>query len=423
MKQQAAKGKIFYGWFIVAAGFLVIASCIGIVWNCNSLFIKPICAELGLSRQSVSVTQTIMSWAYMSVSLIFGWVCNKTDLRKVMMVAACVIGTAFFLFSKVQSLASLYVITAVVSICYSFLTVLPFSLIISNWFYERRGTAIGLAFMGSGVGGMFFTFLAGKCMAAFGWRTTYQILAVLLLVIVVPCVFLIVRLRPEDMGLTPYGTPEEPTAEQLNYHSQGVTCRQAAAKPLFWILCLGAMVMSACQNSISLNIPPHLTDIGYSIEFATNVLALTMGGLAVGKLVLGWLYDKIGVRWATLLACIEMALGLVGMNCARFSPMAAVLIVVGGGMGTAFGSVTYPILTQTFYGMKDYSLIYGITFAFNGFGGGIASPIINRMYDLTKTYVPSLTVMLILVLICTVTYAIILRKTPDWKKESAEKQQ
>ena len=84
-----------------------------------------------------------------------------------------------------------------------------------------------------------------------------------------------------------------------------------------------------------------------------------MGALAVGKMLLGQIFDKMGTRSAIVIACGCIMLGLFGLVAVKFAP-AILLVVVGSGLGCAFGTVAYPILTTSMFGSKDYSNIYGI---------------------------------------------------------------
>lgn len=108
-------------------------------------------------------------------------------------------------YSLCTSLPMFYVLSAVVGFSIGGMTMIPLSLIVSNWFHEKRGLAIGIAFMGSGVGGMVLQPITASIVQAMGWRTAYQCLGVLMFCTIVPCSFFVLKRSPADVGLKPLG--------------------------------------------------------------------------------------------------------------------------------------------------------------------------------------------------------------------------
>ena len=84
------------------------------------------------------------------------------------------------------------------------LTTMPITFILNNWFKTDVGTALGFASMGSGLGGAFFNAVAGKRIELYGWRMTYRILSVVIFVLAVPCIFFLIKRKPEEKGCFPY---------------------------------------------------------------------------------------------------------------------------------------------------------------------------------------------------------------------------
>ena len=154
MDTQYKKGGIFYGWIIAILGMLVMATVSGVTSSCFSQFIKPVCADLGFSRQAMSTNQTLMMAGSIFFSFFWGKIAGRIPVKKAMVLATIVCFIVYFSFSLVSSIWLFYIFSLIISICNSLLSTLPFSMILSNWFYDKKGTAMGLCFMGSGFGGM-----------------------------------------------------------------------------------------------------------------------------------------------------------------------------------------------------------------------------------------------------------------------------
>lgn len=386
MKLKGRNG-IFYGWYIVLAGFIIMGVNVGIVSNCGSQFIKPIAEELGYTRAEVGMMQTIMSICYMAMSFMAGKILARDDLGKILKVDVFIVPIAYFCYSFVDSLPMLYAISVIVGASYSLLGVLSFSVIIPNWFIEKRGKAIGLSFMGSGVGGMIFNFLAGQWLGTYGWRMTYRILAVCLFVIMAPFVLFVLKTKPSEMGLEPYGadSARKDGEQTADVSRSGVAFKDAVRSPSFWLIVVGNAAMGMCTYCCMLTIAPHLSDIGYSTMFAATMVSLAMGALAIGKYSLGVLFDKVGPKWATIMSAASYVLGALGLLFGRFRP-AMVLILIGAGLGCAFGSVGVPIITETVFGRREYAAIYGVLTGTSSVITAFNPTLANFVFDRTGSY-------------------------------------
>ena len=161
MKIRLARGRVFYGWYIVASGFALMGTTMGISVNCQTLFINPICSDLGYSRSQIALVATIISACTMMVSLFSQKLFSSFGIRRLMQVACFLITGGFLIYSFAIELWTFYLAALLVGISYALLTSISFSVILTNWFEDRLGFAIGLAFMGTAAGSMIFTALTG----------------------------------------------------------------------------------------------------------------------------------------------------------------------------------------------------------------------------------------------------------------------
>lgn len=152
-----------------------------------------------------------------------------------------------------------------------------------------------------------FNALAGIWIEAYGWRATYRILTAVILALAIPCVYFVIKRRPEEKGCTPYEkrgkdnntkTEKEYRDELHRDMTSGVTFEQARRTKFFRIFCGCAIGLGMCMNGMYYSISPRLQDLGYSISFSANFLAVGMFVMAAGQILLGKIFDKQGVRSA-----------------------------------------------------------------------------------------------------------------------------
>ncbi len=417
MTEEKSPSGLFYGWVVVLAGTLVMSAVMGVVFNCASQFIKPVCADLGFSRQAMSAIQTIIAVIQMIISLSWGKILPKIKLKNMMVLWAIIGPIAYFCNSFATQIWQFYAIAVLLALTMSMLTVLPFSYILTNWFYEKKGLAMGICFMGSGLGGMILNPFLGQWLTLYGWRMSYRILGVIMLVVALPCVLFFVKMNPAQMGLKPLGH-ESMQAQTAGapVEADGMMLSEARKTLRFWLLCVCCMCINMGLSSMVMSLSPHLTDNGYTLTFASAMVSVSMGAMAVGKIALGQIFDKLGTKRASLFSMASGFCGLMGMIFCRTKPMLA-LIILGIGFGCSYGTVGGPVMAQNVFGRKDYSAILGIFTACNGLGGAIA-PIINgAVFDSRGSYTPAFYLWAALIAGVFVCFGFVL---PSYKSEKAK---
>lgn len=374
--------KMHYGWIIVLAGALVMGTTHGIIANCFSLYLKPVTEELHLSRRGFSTCQMIVNLLYMAVSLVSGRIYRRISPHLLMKIAALTLPASYFAYSLCTSLLQFYAVSVAVGISVSLLTFLPFTQILTNWFDKRRGLAIGICFMGSGLGGMLFNTLASKWVTDLGWQSTYRTLAVIMLAVLVPMTYIVLKPSPDCIGERPYGQKgkAEKTAQ-----AYGPSVAEALKAPNFYLLTALALMIGMTTTMLGNTIIPHLSDLGYDDATASGVMSAYLGGLAICKVLLGTMMDKMGARKATLFALLATGIGLAGLTFASWRPM-HVLIIAGAALGCASCTVAYPLLARYALGTAAYASLYGMINAANSLTTSLAPVLTNAVYDRTGSY-------------------------------------
>lgn len=376
------KGKFHYGWVIALVGFVIYWFVICIVSNCVGMFVKPVSEALGISRSQFSLTTTFVSVASMVMSLVVSRLYKRFTIKRVMLAASVVLPLAYGCYSIAPNIYVFYVIAFITGFCMCALASVGVSTLISNWFNEKRGLAIAIAATGSGIGGIFMNPFIGGLITNFGFRRAYFVLAVMMALTLIPCSLFLVRDRPADMELEPYGGVPAGAADLQ--HS-GMTAAQARKSPMFWMWMPVCIIVSATCNCVMQHTVAYATDLGYEYSFAAGIASLITASLAVGKIVMGTVFDRIGSRRASVLSlsifCAALALYWFADRVMILYLAAAII-----GFGLSFSTVAYSVVTQDLFGKRDFAGIYSTLTIFSGLGGALGSPLIAGVYDHMGSY-------------------------------------
>ncbi len=381
------KAKRFtYHWAIVIACFILMASSVGITQNCFNLFSIEIMNELKFTASQVQVMNTIATLMTMVSALVVGTVFNKFSMRLAMPVYAICLTGGFFLYSTVNSLAQLYILSALVGFGRGGVAVVPCGLLMNNWFKEKRGFATGIALAGSTAGGFVFVRIANAIIASMDWRRAYMVLGVMAAVLIIPTVIFVIREKPEDKGLRPYGATEENTASAVKAEFTGISRKKFLKTSAFWMLGITFFLISAINMGLQNNVSIYLTmQKGQTRELAADVASILLLSQVVGKILLGSIYDKKGVKFGSAYGCVVFLLSIVTIMLAGNKAFAIIFGVIVG-LALSMTTCTPPLLTSLAVGRREYSSIYGLLNAFATAGVALGPVIAGFIYDHTESY-------------------------------------
>lgn len=192
------KKGIFYGWWIVLACTLIMATFFTLLLSCLGLFTAPVTEDLGISRTAFSTFSTIMSILGMILSPVAGKVFAKHDIRKIMTLALLAAVIGYTCLSFVNDVILLYILALVIGTGSAFCTTVPIAVVLTRWFVKDRSKAMSITFAGSSIGAMILSPIISSIIESMGWRMAFRLLGLGMLVILVPIVFLLVRSKPEE---------------------------------------------------------------------------------------------------------------------------------------------------------------------------------------------------------------------------------
>jgi MFS family permease len=368
---------MYYGWKIVATTFVTNFITVGFIFYSYGVFFKALAADIGGSRLGVSFGLTIMSIAAAIVAPFIGHALDRRSIRNIMCCGAVLMATGFFLASRMNTLWQYYILLgSFMGLGAIMMGGLAGSTLLANWFFRRRGTALGISTMAVSLSGMVMAPLATQLIAANGWRYTFVIYGWVVLGLAAPLVWLVIINRPEDIGLNPDGAEHVPLTDQADVPEPMVPLApgdQMIDLPAhvewsalgtlrdrnFWSIAITLALNFCAIGGILVHIVNHATDLGFSASKAAFVLS-TMAGLGVAsKFLFGWLTDRIDTRYALWIAIGLQVAGTALLIVVRTYPA---LLVSGAIFGLGMGGI-FPIqafLIAEVYGRRSFGRVMGL---------------------------------------------------------------
>jgi MFS family permease len=372
----------YYGWRVV------LAACLGVMAGFGSLFVytfsvfvKPLAAEFGWSREAISSGFAIAAVTLGVCSPLLGRWIDRFGPRRIILVCMTVYGCAIASLSLLRSgLLQFYVTCFVLGVVGNGAAHLAYSRSISTWFQRRLGMALAAVMAGAGLGAMILPVVAQSIISQSGWRAAYASLGGLALLLGLPLSWRYIRER----GAVGH--------EAATVAHSGMTWQQGLRSSAFWIVTAILFVSSISMNGAITHLSALLTDRGITAGNAALCASILGGSSLLGRIVVGWLLDRFfGPRVALAINLIT-ALGIFLLARATSFPagcLAAALIGVGAGGEAAIT----PYLLTRYFGLRAFSTLYGVTWTFYAAAGAIGPVILGRAFDATGSYASLLTLL------------------------------
>lgn len=377
--------KFTYHWAIVIAVFLMFAASVGILVNCFSVFGPAIMKDTGFTASQVQLINLVCTFANLIGGALIGKIMAKFGMRLTLPVYTILMCAGLAMRSTSATMLSFCLWAFIAGIGLSGVSMIPGSMLINNWFTEKKGTATGIAFTGSVAGGLIFVQISKNFIESVGWRTANIYISIIAAAILLPTVLFVVKEKPADKGLLPLGADAAELAS-AKAKVTGIALKPFLKTSAFWILAIASFSIGFCNLGMQNNLTICLeSELGHSASFAANVFTIVMGVQIVGKILLGAIYDRKGVKFGTFYNLILYLLVVDSALMAGSVPMA---IAYGAlfGLLSSMTTVTPPYITALIVGRKHYSTIYGILSLFFGLGCAFGPLMAGAIFDATGSY-------------------------------------
>lgn len=392
MNKVKTKNKMHYAWIVMIGCGMIMFGTAGPIAQTMGIFMTPVSNDLGISITSLSIYFTIMTLTMAIVQPFTHKIFDKFNIKLITSIAVIMPVIGMSLMSVYTSVIGWYVSAVLIGVSFSFVMYTLIPVLMNRWFTKKVGTAIGIALSLNGVGGAVFSYFAGQFIVNLGWRTGYWLIPLLGLCVSLPAALFLLRSRPEDMNLKPYGYEEgeeNKVKDSVEVELKGMTAKEAYRSPYFYMVAI--LTIFIFFNG---NLQPQITNFAYSIGMTVAqgsiVGSLLMIGNVIGRLVPGILNDKYGIFPAFAFGALG---GIIGIVLFLNSAMYAWLPYLGGffyGFCMSMMGITPALLTKAVVGSKEYSKIFGVIAAIGTLTSSIASPIYGSIYDGTGSYFPAL---------------------------------
>ncbi len=395
--------RIFYGWWLVVVSVVVLMASLGLTAYSFGVFLKPLSQHFGWSRAAVSAAMSVFYVVMGLAGPAAGRLTDKYGPKRVMIAGAIIAGAIFLLLSRVSSLWHLYLLYALLATGTICMGLVPNAFTLSRWFNKKRGLALGIATSGIGLGGWILVPIISYVVNSRSWHAGYIVDAILLWVIVIPLVALVMKTSPQEMGLLPYGEAPEPqgaTAAALpsgkgpavRAAAPGLSAAAAARTPAFWALAFASFVVGFGVVGYIQHQVASLTDMGVSATVAALALSFTAGIGVPGRVVFGYLADRVSPR---LLFAIAFVLeGSIFFIAIRMTSMVWPFVIVWGfGLGGLIA--LRPLLVSVLFGIASYGSIIGWMEMLFFVGAAAGTIMAGWLYDVFGNYFWAFTIYII----------------------------
>jgi MFS family permease len=375
--------RYFYGYNIVAAGFIIQAVCVGSMFT-YGVFFKDFQAEFGWSRAAISGAASLAFLMMGLGGVIAGKMNDRIGPKIIIVASGILLGIGYLLMSRLQALWQLYLLYGVlVGIGFSTHDVITLSTV-ARWFIKRRGMMSGIVKVGTGSGQFLMPLIATLLITAYGWRNSYLIISAVVLVIFVVVAQVLSR-DPQGIGLFPDGDSNESCDNGNRPREESVTLRAAARTRQFWIICIAEFAIFFCLLTVIVHIVPHAMDLELTPPTAVGVLS-TIGFVSMlGRIVIGTANDKIGGKRSLVICFILLLCSLFWLHVASEAWMLFLFAVIYGFAHGGFFTVMSPMIAE-FFGTGSHGVLFGMVLA-SGTLGGAAGPLMaGRAFDVTGSY-------------------------------------
>ncbi len=383
---MATKQKPHYAWLIMISCCAIMMVGIGVVNSCAGIFFMPVSTELGVGIGTLTLYMTIQSLVSMVFLPFAGKILARFDIRIILTAAFVVQLGGFASFSLAHSIAHYYVVGALMGVASVFIIYMAVPTLINTWFKEKVGTAMGIAMACSGLGGALFNPVGNAFIQAFGWRMGYVALAAISAVIVLPFTIFVIRNKPADKGLAPYGASADALTNAATAAADGIEAKKAIRSGAFACVIL-FVVFVAFTGGITSHVPGLAVNLGFDATTAAGASSVMLLGVTAGKLISGALNDKIGTSKGLGLVMVVAFVGCIviimsGGNLGMFFVGVALM-----GLGCALATFAPPVIVRSAFGSRDYTTIYSYISTVSALIGAVAVSMYGFVYDLSGAYI------------------------------------
>src|SRR5437763_5763909 len=356
---------------VAATSFVALFAVVGLALYGLPFFYDFMVRDFGWSRAQVTSGNAISKLVVGPLfGFLAGWLVDRFGPRRLMIAGILMAGVALVGLGMIRTLAGFYLFYVFNALGYVCGGPLPNQVLLSRWFTGGRGRAMGVAYLGIGIGGAVVPFLAVWLTRVVGWQGALQGLGVLIVVVALPMAWF-VRESPSSTTST-------------NLHKPSV--RPILHRPAFYLLLVGSMCSIAAVGGTNQHLKLFLSlDHGFTQGAAAQIVSLVLASSLVGRLGMGWLADRIPKKYVMLLIYL-LVVSAIPLLFLTATPGAIYFFAVVFGIGLGGEYMVIPLMAAELFGVQVLGRVMGIVLTADGVGEAVAPWLVGRMRDAAGSY-------------------------------------
>lgn len=376
-------GRIHYAWIVTVASAGIMAACSLSVYTFG-VFLEPLTRDFGWERGPLSLAPSIAYLAAGFLAIATGKLSDKYGPRILASVGGALMGAGFALMSRISTLRDTYIFWGLFMGLAFGCFIAPLVSTIPRWFVQKRGIAVGILAAGFGVGAIVSPLLAQTLISAHGWQWAFRILGLVAPAIIIPLAQF-VRKSPAQVGLRPYGEPDDAQSQDVTAPIEGLSLGQAVRGVSFWLFGAIGFLWFFCLQAIVVHIIPHATASGIAEIAAASILSIMAACSVVSRASMGFMADRLGARKALALCLTLSTLALAWLLFAREIWSFYMFAIV---FGLAYGGIVTlaTLVPAELFGTKSLGMVIGALMLYNTIGGAGGAPSAGYVYDAAGSY-------------------------------------
>src|SRR5215475_11264625 len=297
-------------WLVVAVSSFGLFFHFGsLLVNAFGVFLTTLCDEFQWSRGQVSLAFTLATLTAMLTMPLTGWLTDRFGARRPILFCMMVFGALYASLSFLTpNLWRLYAVFLLLGLVGPGTSAVPHASLISRWFTERRGLALGLAMCGTAIGGVIWPWASQSLLDRFGWRHAYAISGGAVLLVAVPLLWLL--LKEPSASVRSYEHDKHDKHDIADGQADGLTRREALSGSLLWLLLFAFFVVSMSIQACMLHLVPMLKDRGMTPLNAAFAASLMGAAGMIGRFGMGYLLDLLPAERVPTIAFSLVAAGI-----------------------------------------------------------------------------------------------------------------
>lgn len=377
MTEQA---KNYFPWVIAILASLSLMVSNGMSVSGLSVFDESLLNEFGWNRGELKFRDMVTLGVTGLAAPFLGVLLDRYGVRACMIVGWVLLGGAYYLYSQITSLSDMYLVHVILGIVLILTGLNAGVILVSHWFVQRRGTAIGIALVGTSLGGAIFPQYGTAMIQSLGWRQAYFSELIFPAVLLLLTIF-VIRSTPADKGMLPYGGSADAGA---SHTGEGMEYGAAIKTRSFWALAVIACTTFYTVLGTQAHIFLHMRDMEFSVQTATNAISLFFMCALVGKFVFGLIADAIGPKKVFYLNIAVMLAGSVALASMNEAVLWGAVVAFGLGWGGVYTVLQLSAINC--FGLKAAGKILGTITVLDAIGGGLGIWLTGVMYTSQGSY-------------------------------------